>query len=222
MLCLCGAVRDAGRIWCAGRRSVRASADQRGTASLAVVAARGQAAQRAGSHRQVPAHPAPERNTQATGRARRVHVRARSRRVLAHAAAVRFGGGAHRRGSRAVGRGWCRAADFRGRAARRCASSRTSSWRSSRSTPGVWPATSISPAAWKTRRRTAGSSDSSRVPKPSPVCSRRPPSRGPTTWSSVVLTDARGDRTVIDLTGITYSSDPPGADVRALFALPRP
>ena len=38
----------------------------------------------------------------------------------------------------------------------------------------------------------------------------------------VVLTDARGDRTVIDLTGITYSSDPPGADLRALFALPRP
>jgi len=38
----------------------------------------------------------------------------------------------------------------------------------------------------------------------------------------VVLIDARGDRTVIDLTGITYSSDPPGADVRALFALPRP
>ena len=38
----------------------------------------------------------------------------------------------------------------------------------------------------------------------------------------VVLTDAHGDRTVIDLTGITYSSDPPGADVRALFALPRP
>lgn len=38
----------------------------------------------------------------------------------------------------------------------------------------------------------------------------------------IVLTDARGDRTVIDLTGIRYSSDPPGADVRALFALPRP
>lgn len=38
----------------------------------------------------------------------------------------------------------------------------------------------------------------------------------------IVLTDARGDRTVIDLTGITYSSDAPGADVRALFALPRP
>ena len=38
----------------------------------------------------------------------------------------------------------------------------------------------------------------------------------------IVLTDAHGDRTVIDLTGITYSSDPPGADVRALFALPRP
>ena len=38
----------------------------------------------------------------------------------------------------------------------------------------------------------------------------------------IVLIDARGDRTVIDLTGITYSSEPPGADVRALFALPRP
>ena len=38
----------------------------------------------------------------------------------------------------------------------------------------------------------------------------------------VVLTDARGDRTVIDLTGITYSNDPPDADVRSLFALPRP
>lgn len=38
----------------------------------------------------------------------------------------------------------------------------------------------------------------------------------------VVLTDAHGDRTVIDLTGITYSSEPPDADVRALFALPRP
>lgn len=38
----------------------------------------------------------------------------------------------------------------------------------------------------------------------------------------VVLTDARGDRTVIDLSGITYSSDKPGADVRALFTLPRP
>jgi hypothetical protein len=38
----------------------------------------------------------------------------------------------------------------------------------------------------------------------------------------IVLTDAHGDRTVIDLTGISYSSDPPGADVRALFALPRP
>ncbi|HEU4780703.1 MAG TPA: outer membrane lipoprotein carrier protein LolA [Steroidobacteraceae bacterium] len=38
----------------------------------------------------------------------------------------------------------------------------------------------------------------------------------------VVLTDAQGDRTLIDLTGIRYSSDLPGADVRALFALPRP
>jgi hypothetical protein len=38
----------------------------------------------------------------------------------------------------------------------------------------------------------------------------------------IVLTDAHGDRTVIDLTGISYSSDPPGAGVRALFALPRP
>ena len=38
----------------------------------------------------------------------------------------------------------------------------------------------------------------------------------------IVLTDAHGDRTVIDLTDITYSNDPPGADVRALFALPPP
>jgi hypothetical protein len=38
----------------------------------------------------------------------------------------------------------------------------------------------------------------------------------------VVLTDARGDRTVIDLTGITYVDVPPGADVRALFAPTRP
>jgi hypothetical protein len=38
----------------------------------------------------------------------------------------------------------------------------------------------------------------------------------------VVLIDARGDRTVIDLTATTYSSDQPGAEVRALFALPRP
>jgi len=38
----------------------------------------------------------------------------------------------------------------------------------------------------------------------------------------VVLTDAQGDRTVIDLSAINYSSDPPGADLRALFALPRP
>jgi hypothetical protein len=38
----------------------------------------------------------------------------------------------------------------------------------------------------------------------------------------IVLVDAHGDRTVIDLTRITYSSDPPGADVRAQFALPRP
>jgi hypothetical protein len=38
----------------------------------------------------------------------------------------------------------------------------------------------------------------------------------------IVLTDANGDRTVIDLTGITYSIDPPGADVRALFALTPP
>jgi len=37
----------------------------------------------------------------------------------------------------------------------------------------------------------------------------------------VVLTDAQGDRTVIDLSAITYSGDPPGADLRALFALPR-
>jgi hypothetical protein len=38
----------------------------------------------------------------------------------------------------------------------------------------------------------------------------------------VVLTDARGDRTVIDLSGVSYSNDPPGADVRALFAPPNP
>jgi hypothetical protein len=38
----------------------------------------------------------------------------------------------------------------------------------------------------------------------------------------VVLTDAKGDRTVIDLHDITYSSDPAGADVRALFAPARP
>lgn len=38
----------------------------------------------------------------------------------------------------------------------------------------------------------------------------------------VVLTDARGDRTVIDLGNISYSSDPPGADVRALFAIAQP
>jgi hypothetical protein len=38
----------------------------------------------------------------------------------------------------------------------------------------------------------------------------------------VVLTDAQGDRTVIDLSGINYSNEPPGAGLRALFALPRP
>jgi Outer membrane lipoprotein carrier protein LolA len=38
----------------------------------------------------------------------------------------------------------------------------------------------------------------------------------------VVLTDAKGDRTVIDLRGITYSSEPGGADVRALFSPARP
>jgi hypothetical protein len=38
----------------------------------------------------------------------------------------------------------------------------------------------------------------------------------------VVLTDARGDRTVIDLTGIGYANDPPAADIRALFAPTRP
>jgi outer membrane lipoprotein carrier protein LolA len=38
----------------------------------------------------------------------------------------------------------------------------------------------------------------------------------------VVLTDARGDRTVIDLSAVTYSNDPPGAGVRALFAPARP
>jgi len=38
----------------------------------------------------------------------------------------------------------------------------------------------------------------------------------------VVLTDAQGDRTVIDLGNISYSSEPPGDDVRTLFAIPRP
>jgi hypothetical protein len=38
----------------------------------------------------------------------------------------------------------------------------------------------------------------------------------------VVLTDAHGDRTVIDLAGITYSDAPPAADLRALFAPARP
>lgn len=38
----------------------------------------------------------------------------------------------------------------------------------------------------------------------------------------VVLTDAKGDRTVIDLRGIAYSSDPAGADVRARFAPAKP
>jgi hypothetical protein len=38
----------------------------------------------------------------------------------------------------------------------------------------------------------------------------------------VVLTDARGDRTVIDLSSISYASEPPGADVRALFAPTKP
>jgi hypothetical protein len=38
----------------------------------------------------------------------------------------------------------------------------------------------------------------------------------------VVLTDTQGDRIVIDLANITYSSDPPGADVRALFVPARP
>jgi hypothetical protein len=38
----------------------------------------------------------------------------------------------------------------------------------------------------------------------------------------VVLTDARGDRTVIELSGITYSDDAPGANLRALFAPARP
>jgi hypothetical protein len=38
----------------------------------------------------------------------------------------------------------------------------------------------------------------------------------------IVLIDAHGDRTVIDLTGITYSSDPPGPEVRAQFVLPHP
>lgn len=38
----------------------------------------------------------------------------------------------------------------------------------------------------------------------------------------VVLTDARGDHTVIDLAAITYADDPPGADLRALFGPARP
>jgi hypothetical protein len=38
----------------------------------------------------------------------------------------------------------------------------------------------------------------------------------------VVLTDRRGDRTVIDLSDISYSSDLPGPDVRALFAIAPP
>jgi hypothetical protein len=38
----------------------------------------------------------------------------------------------------------------------------------------------------------------------------------------IVLTDAHGDRTTIELTGITYSGDAPGAEVRAQFVLPHP
>ncbi len=38
----------------------------------------------------------------------------------------------------------------------------------------------------------------------------------------VVLTDAKGDRIVIDLRAINYASDPAGADMRALFAPARP
>jgi hypothetical protein len=38
----------------------------------------------------------------------------------------------------------------------------------------------------------------------------------------VVLTDARGDRTVIDLSAVSYSSEPPGGDVRALFTPAKP
>ncbi len=38
----------------------------------------------------------------------------------------------------------------------------------------------------------------------------------------VVLTDAHGDRTVIDLSAIDYADAAAGADVRALFALARP
>ena len=41
---------------------------------------------------------------------------------------------------------------------------------------------------------------------------------GTTDVEQVVLTDARGDRTVIDLTGISYSNAPPSAATRALFA----
>jgi len=38
----------------------------------------------------------------------------------------------------------------------------------------------------------------------------------------VVLIDAQGDRTVIDLRAITYSSEAPGANVRSLFAPAKP
>ena len=42
-------------------------------------------------------------------------------------------------------------------------------------------------------------------------------------WSRPgVIRSSQGDRTVIDLSGINYSNEPPGAGLRALFALPRP
>jgi hypothetical protein len=41
---------------------------------------------------------------------------------------------------------------------------------------------------------------------------------GSTDVEQVVLTDAHGDRTVIDLTAIEYSDAPPSASTRALFA----
>lgn len=37
----------------------------------------------------------------------------------------------------------------------------------------------------------------------------------------ITLTDTHGDRTSIDLSGIEYSTEPPGPDVRALFGRPR-
>lgn len=45
---------------------------------------------------------------------------------------------------------------------------------------------------------------------------------GTTDVEQVVLTDAHGDRTVIDLAAIRYSDAPPAAGTRALFAPARP